>query len=127
MSILNNSGVPTKSKIYRTVEKYRKPGQYGIVNAEVGVTNYIRTLGLVKVRINSFDGIPWFIVARLGDIIELHLEGKINVINMNITNTSVHINDPYTMKMFAMNKRDIKIVPFRNIPHAIVIELENTM
>ena len=88
-----HNDVPGKYKIYKTVEKYRKPGQTNIATAIVCIVPDTEKTGVVGVKIASFDGIPWLIAARLKDIYELHQERKIIVVNMNTTREEVQINN----------------------------------
>lgn len=87
------NGIPGKTKIYKTVEKYRKPGQTHMAKAMAVVLPDTEKTGMIGVEIASFDGINWIIIARLKDIYELHQEKKLDVINMNTTRNEVTIDD----------------------------------
>lgn len=88
-----DNGVPGKVRIYKTIEKYRKPEQTGVATAAVCVLPDTEKTGIVGVKIVSFDYTPWFIAARLKDIYELHQEGKLRVVNMKLTRGEVYVND----------------------------------
>ena len=97
------NGIPGKTKIYKTVEKYRKPGQTHMAKAMAVVLPDTEKTGMIGVEIASFDGINWIIIARLKDIYELHQEKKLDVINMNTTRNEVTIDDN-GLELYSLNK-----------------------
>ena len=107
------NGVPSKNGIYKTVEKYRGKGKMGVATAVVYVLKDTEMTGIVGLRVNSFDGIPWFAAVRLKDIYELHIENKIQVLNMSADNEKICINSG---SMFTFYKRSIPNPSLRSIP-----------
>lgn len=108
------NGIPGKTKIYKTVEKYRKPGQTHMAKAMAVVLPDTEKTGMIGVEIASFDGINWIIIARLKDIYELHQEKKLDVINMNTTRNEVTIDDNGLEFIFfkqGMQSPNIKSIP----------------
>lgn len=109
-----HNDIPGKTKIYKTVEKYRKPRQTGAAKAMVVVLPDTEKTGMVGVEIASFDGINWLIIARLRDIYELHQEHKLDVINMNVNRTEVTIDDNGLELIFF--KQNIQYPSIKSIP-----------
>lgn len=108
------NGIPGKTKIYKTVEKYRKPGQTHMAKAIAVVLPDTEKTGMIGVEIASFDDINWIIIARLKDIYELHQEKKLDVINMNTTRNEVTIDD--NGLEFIFFKQDMQSPNIKSIP-----------
>jgi len=102
--------IPGKTKIYKTVEKYRRPGQTHLAKAFICVLPDTDKTGMVGVKIESFDGVPWLIAARLKDICILHKEKKLEVVNLALINNKICIN--YNEFKFTFFK---EIIPYPNI------------
>lgn len=122
MNLFKRNTVPGKTKIYKTVEKYRKPGQIYKAPATVVVLPDTEKTGMVGVIVNSFDGIPWLFIARLKDMYELHQENKLSVVNMNINKNEILIKGlgPSGME-FTFFKKAIKN-PNINIIHESYVQ-----
>lgn len=121
------NGIPDKTKIYKTVEKYRKPGQTHRAKAIAVVLPDTENTGMIGVEIASFDDINWIIIARLKDIYELHQEKKLDVINMNTTRNEVAIDDNGLEFIFfeqGMQSPNIKSIPVKYSDDAMTY-LEN--
>jgi len=123
----NKNGIPGKQKIYKTVEKYRRPGQNYTAQAEIKYLACTEQNGLVGVCVQSFDGIPWEFIARLQDIIELHKEGKIYVTNLDIKISYIRIYDKATSTIFMLNNSDIKTPLLSSIPEEFAQQLLNSL
>ena len=122
------NGISGKTKIYKTVEKYRKPGQTHMAKAMAAVVlPDTEKTGMIGVEIASFDGVNWIIIARLKDIYELHQEKKLDVINMNTTRNEVTIDDNGLEFIFfkqGMQSPNIKSIPVKYADDAMTY-LEN--